>query len=74
MANWKIENTPHGLAAKFGQPPKPKTELELKLTRSRVKMDHFNILTGEAGQKQLDAELDLVKTNSRAGGTSVQLG
>eukprot|EP00944_MAST-04C_sp_MAST-4C-sp1_P006563 g6563.t1 len=71
----KIENTPHGLAAKFGQPPKPKTELELKLTRSRVKMDHFNVLTGEAGQKQLDAEIGPGKRPIPGrGGTSVQLG
>ena len=71
----KIENTPHGLAAKFGQPPKPKTELELKLTRSRVEMDHFNVLTGEAGQKQLDAEIGPGKRPIPGrGGTSVQLG
>ena len=71
----KIENTPHGLAAKFGQPPKAKTALELKLTRSSVEMDHFNVLKGEAGQKQLDLEIGPGKRPIPGrGGTSVHLG
>mgnify|MGYP000933808001 FL=1 len=71
----KIENTPHGLAAKFGEPPRPKTEIELKNGRSRVVIDHFNVLKGKAGQRQLDAELGPGKRSIPGrGGSTLHLG
>ncbi len=71
----KIENTPHGLAAKFGEPPKPKTDIEKKLSQSRVVIDHFNVLMGKEGQAALDAELGPGKRPIPGrGGSTLQLG
>jgi len=53
----KIESTPHGFAARFGEKPPEVSEMQKRLSRSRVKMDQFHILTGEAGRKKLMAEL-----------------
>jgi hypothetical protein len=53
----KIESTPHGFAARFGQKPPPVSEMQKRLSRSRIKMNQFHILTGEAGRAKLMAEL-----------------
>ena len=53
----KIESTPHGFAARFGEPPPPISDMQKRLSRSRVKMNQFKILTGEAGRAKLMEEL-----------------
>mgnify|MGYP006107013885 FL=1 len=53
----KIESTPHGFAARFGQKPPEVSEMQKRLSRSRVKMNQFHILTGEAGRAKLMEEL-----------------
>ena len=53
----KIESTPHGFAARFGEPIREVSDMQKKLSRSRVKMNHFHVLHGEAGRAKLMAEL-----------------
>ena len=53
----KIESTPHGFASRFGQKPPEVSEMQKRLSRSRIKMNQFQILKGEAGRAKLMEEL-----------------